>query len=181
MKKALALLTMLAAFGIVAGETAASAPVKMNLATFRIYKAAANGGIVETVAKTAEHPTVRRKFVPDPAKEKYAIQLYGHDPAAPGDVKVYTLTVTVSDDANPDAAMMFSLKSKNKKYGWYGSLRADTVKQMRLTPGRHVLAVKVDLNSYKLPELGFLCPTVGVSGLKSGSVVVESLEVASGK
>jgi len=181
MKKALALLAMLAAFGAAAGDAAGSAPVKMNLAKFRIYKAAANGGIVETVAKNAENPAVRRKFVPDPAKGKYSIQLYGHDPAAPNEAKVYTLTFTVSDDVNPDAAVMFSLKSKNKKYGWYGSMRADTVKQMRLSPGRHVLVLKVDLNSYKLPELGFICPTVGVSGLKSGSVTVESLEAASGK
>ena len=181
MKKMLLPLLAAVAFGVTAEETAAPIPVKMNLANFRIYKAAANGGIVKPVPKTAENPMARRKFVPDPSKEKYNIQLYGHDPSAPNETKVYSLTITVSDDANPDAVVMLSLKSKNKKYGWYGSMRADTIKQMQLSPGQHVLTVKVDLNSYKLPELGFICPTIGVAGLKSGSIIVESLEVVTGK
>ena len=181
MKKILSLLAVMAAFGIAAGEAAGPAPVKMNLASFRVYKAAANGGIVEAVAKSAENPAARRKFVPDPSKGKYGIQLYGHDPAAPDEAKVYTLTITASDDVNPEAVVVFSLKSKNKKYGWYGSMRADTIKQMPLSPGRHVLTVKADLRTYKLPELGFVCPTVGVTGLKSGSVIVESVEVVTEK
>ena len=69
MKKMLSLFAAMIVVGIVAEEPAAPAPVKMNLANFRIYKAAANGGIVEKVAKTAENPEVRRKFVPDPSKE----------------------------------------------------------------------------------------------------------------
>ena len=181
MKKTLSLLAMMAVIGVAAGDTAGPAPVKMNLASFRVYKAAANGGMIEKVAKTTENPMVRRKFVPDPSKEKYSIQLYGHDPAALDETKVYTLTITVSDDANPDAVVVFSLKSKNKKYGWYGSMRADTIKQMQLSPGKHELRVKADLRTYKLPELGFLCPTIVVSGLKSGSVTVESLEVITEK
>lgn len=181
MRKMLSFLAVMTVFAVVAEESAAPAPVRMNLANFRTYKSAANGGKVETVAKSAENPAVRRKFVPDPSKEKYDIQLYGHDPAAPGDVKVYTLTVTVGDDVNRDASVMLSLKAKNKKYAWYGSMRADTIKQMKLSPGRHVLTVKADLNTYKLPELGFLCPVVRVYGLKSGSVTVESVEVSAGK
>ena len=181
MKKMLSLFAAMIVVGIAAEEPAAPTPVKMNLANFRIYKAAANGGIVEKVAKTAENPEVRRKFVPDPSKEKYNVQLYGHDPASLDKTKTYSLTIIVSDDTNPDAAVMFSLKSKNKKYGWYGSMRSDTIKQLKLSPGKHVLTVKADLRTYKLPELGFICPTIGVTGLKSGSVVVESVEVITEK
>ena len=46
----LSFLAVMTVFAVVAEESAAPAPVRMNLANFRTYKSAANGGKVETVA-----------------------------------------------------------------------------------------------------------------------------------
>lgn len=164
-----------------ATATAAPMPVKMGLEHFRIYKTKGFAGRVEYVKKSTENPMTRRKFVPDDSEANYVVQLYGHDPAALSDVKAYTLTITVSDDVNPEAEIGFSLKSKNKKYGWYGSIRAkNDVK--KLTPGRHTLSTGTDLkNAKKLVDLGYLCPIITIRNLKSGFIIVESVEVVTSR
>jgi len=180
MKKMLLLIVAIAVCGVL-GAAESAEPVKMALEHFRTYKNKDAAGIVEYVAKSAEIPMTRRKFIPDASAQKYLIQLYGHDPAALTDTKTYTLTVTVSDDVNPEAELSFAIKSKNKKYGWYGSIRAkNDVK--KLTPGQHTFTTSADLKAHKrYPDIAYLCPTITVRNLKSGSIVVESVEVVTNK
>lgn len=180
MKKMLLLIAAIAVCGVL-GAAESAEPVKMALEHFRTYKNKDAAGIVEYVAKSAEIPMTRRKFIPDASAQKYLIQLYGHDPAALTDTKTYTLTVTVSDDVNPEAELSFSVKSKNKKYGWYGYIRAK-IDAKKLTPGKHTFTTGIDLKKVKnLPDIGYLCPSITVRDLKSGSVVVEYVEVITAK
>ena len=176
MKKFILLLLAMTGMAVFAEDAAKD----MNLANFRIYKDKNRAGIVETIPKTAETP-LRKRFVADTSADSYIIQIYGHDPVALDDVKTYTLTYTVSADASADGDIGFALKTKNKKYGWYGSLRAGVGKAETLTPGTHTIVATVDLKTYKLPELGYLCPTVTVKGLKKGTVTIESIKVTTSK
>lgn len=171
------ILSIIAAFFCISLLAADRTTLQMPLQNFRTYKNKDAAGIVNFVAKSAENPMTRRQFIADTSSQKYLIQLYGHDPAVLTDTKNYTLTVTVSDDINPEAELSFALKSKNKKYAWYGYIRAK-IDAKKLTPGKHTFTTGIDLKNVKnLPELGYICPTITVRSLKNGTVMVESVEV----
>ena len=142
----------------------------------RTYVNKGQTGKFQKIAPSKENPDGKFVILPDNAGSPYRLQAYLHDAAKPDEFRRYTLKFSVSDDVTPAAQLNFTLRPKNRKYGWCGTFRPDTVRQFPLIPGLHQLTVEVDLKRQKLPDLGYVVPVIHVKNLTRGTVTVESIE-----
>ena len=143
----------------------------------RTYVNKGQAGKSQSIAPAAEVPHGKFVILPDNSASSYRLQAYLHDAAKADEFRRYTLKFSVSDDVTPTAQLSFTLRPKNRKYGWYGTFRPDTVRQFPLIPGLHLLTVEVDLKRQQLPDLGYVVPVINVKNLTQGTVTIESLEV----
>ena len=148
---------------------------KMNQIRVNIPKGKA--GRIQKEAADEKYPNGKILILPDTSKPDYRLSVYFHDPAGFHDRKRYTVKFTVSDDIAPGVQMSLGLKTKDRNYNWYGSLRGMQYRKLTVKPGSHQLTNEIDLKQQNLPRLGFICPILYVSGVTSGSVTIESIEV----
>ena len=106
---------------------------KMNQIRINIPKGKA--GRIQKEAADEKHTNGKILILPDTSKPDYHLSVYFHDPAGLYDRKRYTVKFTVSDDIAPGVQMSLGLKTKDRNYNWYGSLRGMQYRKLAVRPG----------------------------------------------
>ncbi len=168
-------------FLLLAWGTAAlvAAPVPMKgIHGWNTWKRADDGGAFERVKPDEKHPQGAFRFVADSTAKRYSLQAYGHDAARPDQFKRYTVKLTVSPDASAETVVNFLLKAKNKSGSWYNVVKPPITQSLNVVPGTaQQITLEIDLKKFDAPEIAQICPLITVSGLKTGSILIDAIEV----
>ena len=157
--------------------TAQAKSTPLPLHKLRTYVNSGQAAKFEPVQPDEKAPQGRFRILADASKSAYRLQAYCHVPAGSNEVQRYTLRLTASNDVSSTGNLSLTLKPKNQKYAWNGSFSRVASKQLPLIPGVHQLTVEVDLSQQTIPDLGFVCPVINVTGLTSGTVTLAQLEL----
>lgn len=136
-----------------------------------------DGGKFERIKPSADQPQGAMKFLPDPEKKRYRIQWYRAIPASPTDHLRFIFTFRSASDTNPGVAVAFSMKGKESSGAWCKK-SFDERQTVTVEPGQtQTVELEIDLRKHQIPELGFICPTVTLSGLAAGDVTFTALKI----
>ena len=170
MKKALILTVIAAAF------TALAVP-QPKLHGWDTWKRPEDGGKFERIKPSAELPQGAMRFLPDPEKKRYRIQWYRAIPASPTDRLRLVFTFRSAPETNSGVTAVLSRKAK-EPYGAWCKMSFNERQSIVVEPGQtQTIELEIDLRKYEVQKLGFICPTLTLSGLTTGDVTFTSLKI----
>lgn len=149
----------------------------LNVHGWNTWQRPGDGGRFERI-RPAEGRGGMLKFLPDPGKKRYSIQVYGHDPARPDQKKKYTVTLVCSEDIDPGVTVIFTLKAKKDTGGWYNPFAKPISISLNAAPGGELrMTLEADLKVLKAEKIASVVPCVVVKDLTRGSVTLRAVEV----